>query len=197
MLLWPVRWLLRQVFQVVLGLLIGVLLVLWVFRWVPLVPVPVIVALLKGEGPAWQWLRPSERPPGLLEGFRWRLEASHAKRLSPPAQAAATLLFPQADKAVGAELMGSVLILLWGEERLYHLYLNGAPWGPRLWGVKSAAYHYLQKAPQDLSPDEIAELLLLREFPQAAQERIRPAWFQKQKQRLARQIVYGPPQSQP
>jgi hypothetical protein len=114
MLLWPVRWLLQQVFQVVLGLLIGVLLVLWAFRWVPLVPVPVIVALLKGEGPAWQWLPPSERPPGLLEGFRWRLEASHAKRLSPPAQAAATLLFPQPDKAVGAELIGSVLLLLWG-----------------------------------------------------------------------------------
>jgi hypothetical protein len=50
MLLWPVRWLLQQVFQVVLGLLIGVLLVLWAFRWVPLVPVPVIVALLKGKG---------------------------------------------------------------------------------------------------------------------------------------------------
>jgi hypothetical protein len=74
MLLWPVRWLLQQVFQMVLGLLIGVLLVLWTFRWVPLVPVPVIVALLKGEGPSWQWLRPSERPPGFWRAFGgdWR-----------------------------------------------------------------------------------------------------------------------------
>ncbi len=197
MLLWPVRWLLRQVFQVLFGLLLGILLVLWVFRWVPLVPVPVIVALIKGEGPSWQWLSSSERPPGLLEAFRWRLEASHAKRLSPPAQAAATLLFPDPGKAVGAEFIGSVLILLWGEERLYHLYLSGAPWGPRLWGVKSASHHYLQKAPQNLSPDEIAEILLLREFPQAAQGQSRPAWFQKQKQVLARQIAYGPPQSRP
>ncbi len=98
---------------------------------------------------------------------------------------------------MGAEFIGSVLILLWGEERLYHLYLSGAPWGPRLWGVKSASHHYLQKAPQNLSPDEIAEILLLREFPQAAQGQSRPAWFQKQKQVLARQIAYGPPQSRP
>jgi hypothetical protein len=197
MLLAPIRWFLGQLFQVVAGLVIGVIVVLWSFRWIPLVPVPVMVELVRGEGPKWRWLRPSEVPPELMQAFRWRLTETHQKRLSPAGQAAATLLFPNPEKAVGAEALGSLLLLLWGEERLYHLYLSSASWGPHLWGAKSAAAYYLQKEPQDLSPADIAELILLREFPQAAQGATRPPWFQKQKQALVRQIAHAAPNRHP
>jgi len=193
MLLWPIRWILNWLFRTTVSLVAVVILVLWSFRWIPLIPVPVMAEFFSGEAPRWQWLSPSETPFALQQAFRIRLSQSRQKRLSPPAQAAAVLLFPDPEKAPGTEILGSLLKLLWGEERLYHLYLSSAPWGPRLWGAKSAAHHYLQKEPQNLSPEEIAELILLREFPQAAQSPIRPSWFQRQKLALARQIAYASP----
>ncbi len=197
MLLWPIRWLLSWVFQAILGVMLAALLILWSFRWIPIVPVPVIVDFFSGEAPKWQWLRPSETPPALFWAFRRRLEQTHQRRLSPCAQAAATLLYPDPEKAWGAEVAGSLLRLLWGEARLYHLYLSGAAWGSQVWGAKSAAAYYLRKDLKTLSASDIAELILLREYPQAAQSSIRPPWFQKQKLILSRQIAHAAPVSQP
>lgn len=197
MLLWPIRWILGWVFRTILSLAVVFLLILWSFRWIPLIPVPVMAEFFSGKAPRWQWLSPSETPLALQQAFKIRLSQSRQKRLSPPAQAAAILFFPDPERARGAEVLGGLLKLLWGEERLYHLYLSSAPWGAHLWGAKSAAQYYLQKEPQNLSLDEIIELILLREFPQAAQSPIRPPWFQQQKLALARQISYAPSQKHP
>ncbi len=194
---WPIRWALGWIFRVILNVLVLSILILWSFRWIPLVPVPVIAEFFSGKAPKWQWLGPSEAPPALMQAFRMRLSQTRQKGLSPPAQAAAFLLFPEPQKAWGAEILGALLKLLWGEERLYHLYLSSAAWGPQVWGAKSAAIYYLHKDPLSLSPEEVAELILLREFPQAAQNPTRPSWFQKQKLALARQIAYAAPQKHP
>ncbi len=197
MLSWPIRWVFGWIFRTFLSLVVVILMILWSFRWIPFIPVPVMTEFFAGTAPRWQWLSPSETPLALQQAFRIRLSQSRQKRLSPPAQAAAVLFFPHPEKAPGAEILGGLLKLLWGEERLYHLYLSSAPWGAHLWGAKSAARYYLQKDPQSLSIDEVAELILLREFPQAAQSAIRPSWFQQQKLVLTRQIAYAPPQKHP
>jgi len=192
MLLAPFRWIFGKVIELLAGLLIGGLLVTWVFRWVPLVPVPVIQAFFAGEAPRWQWLRPSETPPALVRAFQLRLQGHRRRTLSPHAAAAATLLYPNPDETWGSEAIGSLLKLLWGEERLLHLHLSSAAWGSGIWGAHSASLHYFQKAPTLLSPEEIAELVLLREYAQATSVPQRPAWFEKQKHLLVRQITHAP-----
>lgn len=189
MLLWPVRWLVQKLLELLAGLVLvggGVLLA---FRWVPLVPVAVVVSFFEGEAPRWRWLSEAENPLALQRGFVMSLESSlHAQAPSIRAQAAAALLYPFPQHLEGAEVLGAIIEVLWGKERLIHLYLAGAPWGNRVWGAWAASQVYFRKPPAGLSLEEIAELLLLRRFPHLGSAADRPKWFLEQKHQLTRRI---------
>ncbi len=46
-----------------------------------------------------------------------------------------------------------------GKQRILEIYLNIIEWGPGLYGLRPAAYHYFDKEPAALSPREIAFLV--------------------------------------
>jgi hypothetical protein len=46
-----------------------------------------------------------------------------------------------------------------GKQRILEIYLNIIEWGPELYGLRPAAYHYFDKEPAALSPREIAFLV--------------------------------------
>ncbi|MEO8362309.1 MAG: biosynthetic peptidoglycan transglycosylase, partial [Vicinamibacteria bacterium] len=46
-----------------------------------------------------------------------------------------------------------------GKQRILEIYLNIIEWGPGLYGLRPASYHYFDKDPWDLTPKEIAFLI--------------------------------------
>lgn len=166
MLLYPLRWLLRQVLGMLLtGLLVGVG-CLWILKWIPLPPMRVVVGYFSGEVPQWGWLSETPRYTYLKEALkraeahsRWRQRPSLAQRV------AEQLFYPADSPKWGSTLLGSLLELLWGEERLIAFYLNSIPYDRDVYGVKAAAQRRFQRDIEELTPIELAELLLRREGP--------------------------------
>jgi len=185
MFLYPLRWLLRQVLGGILTSMLVAVGLLWVLKWVPLPPMGVVMGYFSAQAPQWGWLGESERLTWLRSALR-RIEAQTKVRHRPSlSQRAAELLFypPDAPKW-GSALLGGLLELLWGEDRLLTFYLNSIPYDKDVYGIKAAARRHFQKDVESLTPDEMAELLLRREGPPLSKPLSSP--LLRERQRLAR-----------
>jgi membrane peptidoglycan carboxypeptidase len=74
-------------------------------------------------------------------------------------------LFLSREKSLTRKLQELVLAFLpesaLGKDRILEIYLNVIEWGPGLHGLRPAARHYFGKEPQQLSPKEMAFLVVL------------------------------------
>jgi monofunctional glycosyltransferase len=48
--------------------------------------------------------------------------------------------------------------LIWPKRRIMEVYLNIAEWGPGIFGIEAASWHYFKKASARLTPREAARL---------------------------------------
>lgn len=188
MLLYPLRWLLRQVLGMLLtGLLVAVGL-LWALKWTPLPPIGVIMGYFTGQAPQWGWLGETPRRTYLQEALK-RMETRPGLRQRPPLarRVAEQLFYPSDSPKWGSALLGSLLELLWGEERLLTFYLNSIPYDRDVYGIKAAARRHFQQDIENLSPEELAELLLRREGPPLSVPLSPP--LLRERQRLERVLI--------
>lgn len=166
MLLWPLRWLLRQFLSILFMIGVGIVGFLWVLRWVPIPPVPVMQGFFAGAAPQWGWISEGENFHQLRSVLRKIEESSVLQKRPTLAQRVAEQLFyPPDGEKWGSHLVGMLLHLLWGEERLLTFYLNSIPYDRDVYGVKAAANRRFQKSVEELSSGEMAELLLRRNGP--------------------------------
>lgn len=187
MLLWPLRWLLRQVGGVLIGLLLAGGAFLWSLRWVPFPPVAVLVGFFSGDSPTWSWLSAEGQTTLLREAVKWADEQP-SRRPSPPLaqRTAEQMFYPRGASPWGSAVLGGLLSVLWGEERLLTFYLNAIPYDAGIYGVKAASEKRFGKLPAQLTPEEVAELVVRRKWPYL--ERSLPAALMPEYRRLCRHL---------
>ncbi len=185
MILWPLRWLLRQILGVILTVLVGLVGILWVIQWVPFPPVAVVQGFFQGSAPKWGWLGPEDIPPLLQEGFQWTEQTAHRQDSPSLAEKTAVLAFyPRGSSATGSAWLGFLLENLWSEAHILQFYLNALPYDEDVYGIKAAAERRFQKPVAQLSPNEMAELIARRQWPHLS--RPLPSWLRAEQERIRR-----------
>ncbi|MCS7297785.1 MAG: transglycosylase domain-containing protein [Bacteroidia bacterium] len=188
MLLWPLRWLLRQLLGIVLTLAVSGIGLLWILRWIPCPPLRVMKGFFSGKAPQWGWIGEGPEMQKLQTVLKRLEEQPSLRRRAPlPSRVAALLFFEKQPPEGVSALIGSLIAFLWGEERLWAFYLNSIPYDSEVYGVKAAARRYFQKELSELSPAELAELILRREGPPFPLPL--PLPLQREKQRLAKELI--------
>ncbi|MCX7606373.1 MAG: transglycosylase domain-containing protein [Bacteroidia bacterium] len=187
MLLWPLRWVLRQLISLIASFLIVGLVFLWSLRWIPFPPLPVLQGFFHGSTPKWGWVGEKEQPASLIHAFQW-VERQPTRQRSPalPQRTAELIFYPTKASTWGSSLLGALIEGLWGERRLLTFYLNSIPYDTNVYGVKAASECLFRKSLEKLSPEEIAELIVRRQWPYLSQPI--PTWLEPEYRRLKRHI---------
>jgi membrane peptidoglycan carboxypeptidase len=70
-----------------------------------------------------------------------------------------------------------------GKQRIIEIYINGVEFGPKIYGIRRAAWAYFQKTPQQLSPKESVFLAIIKPSPPMGWWAMRTqgwnAWFER------------------
>lgn len=160
----PLRWILRELVGVVVLFFITVVGFLWVLKWIPFPPAGVVFGYFSGQAPQWGWVSAEEVPQALLKAIKHLTHRQSFRRLPPLSQQVAEQLFyPPTSPKWGSALIGSLLSALWSEEELILSYLNSIPYDREVYGIKAAAWRRYQKRVGELTPSEMADLLLRKE----------------------------------
>ncbi|MEN3041638.1 MAG: transglycosylase domain-containing protein [Bacteroidia bacterium] len=164
MILYPLRWLLRQVWGWIFSVLLLIVGVIWVLRWVPMPPAGVLAGFFSGQVPQWGWLGEGPVRERLVQVIkRMETESAVRRRHRPPLsqRVAEQLFYPPSIPKWGSRPLGLLIQALWGEERVLIFYLNSVRYEANLYGLKAAAQAYFHKEIEALTPAEVADLLLL------------------------------------
>jgi monofunctional biosynthetic peptidoglycan transglycosylase len=179
--------------RLLLALLLGPLVVLAVYRFVPPPATPLmLVRLAQGYGLDKDWVSLDQIAPALRraviaaednlfcahDGFDWkalRQEIGAALNGERPRGASTismqtvknALLWPGRDpvRKVIESWLTPQLELLWGKRRILEVYLNVVELGPGIYGAEAAARHWFRKPAAKLSSDEAARLAAILPSP--------------------------------
>nr|BAL57859.1 monofunctional biosynthetic peptidoglycan transglycosylase [uncultured Bacteroidetes bacterium] len=172
MLLFPIRWLLRQVLGLGVTFLVVMLGALWALKWVPFPPLAVVKGFFSGQSVRWSWTSAEDQPVLLRRGIEAYSERpTHQKKTSLAERTAQQLLYWGEDTP-GSAWMGLLLEVLWDKETLLTFYLNSLRFegekGEAIYGVGAASQYLYNKPLRDLSAEEIAELTVRQDWPYLA-----------------------------
>jgi len=163
-------WLLRKLLSLVIEVLLVGLVALWGLRWIPFPPRAVLQAAFTGQPYRWKWLAQEKQPPRLRQAFVWYHDHSlQVKRPSIAELTARYLFFSEDTPAWLVKLVGWLVELLWGQERVLTFYLNGVPFrGAQdmpVCGIGAASQYLFRRLPDELSLAESAELVVRQRWP--------------------------------
>jgi len=184
----------RVIRRVVLGLLIGPLIPIVIFRFVPVPLTPLmVVRLAQGYELHHDWVRYERIAPELIDavvaaednlfcrerlGFDedalvgqlnawWAGDRPRGASTITMQTARNLLLWPGRDivrKAIEAWLTPQIA-LLWPKRRVLEVYLNSVEFGPGIYGAEAAARHYFHRSAADLRTDQALQLAVVLPAP--------------------------------
>ncbi|MCS7152950.1 MAG: transglycosylase domain-containing protein [Bacteroidia bacterium] len=192
----PLRWIVREIVGLVVLFIIAVVGFLWLLKWIPFPPMGVIFGYFSGQAPQWGWVSAEEVPQALLKTMTHLIHRRSLRQRMPFSQQVAEQLFyPPNSPKWGSSLIGSLLSALWSEERLILFYLNAIPYDKGVYGIKAAAQRRYHKRVEELTPAEMADLILRREgIPLFAPL---PAAFLREKHQIERLLSSADGSSSP
>jgi monofunctional glycosyltransferase len=180
--------------RIALAVLIGPLVLIVVFRFVPVPLTPLmVVRLAQGYGLHHDWVPYEQIAPALVHavvasednffcrqllGFDedalggqidawWGGERPRGASTITMQTARNLLLWPGRDvvrKAIEAWLTPQIA-LLWPKRRVLEVYLNSVEFGPGIYGAEAAARHYFQRPAAELSVDQALRLAVILPAP--------------------------------